>query len=213
MDPTIAIIIFLCLVFSLTIHEAAHAAMAFYCGDDTAKHLGRLSLNPLVHADLLGTIILPIMLLGTSVVTGGPMMMFGWAKPVPFVPRNLHNTRRDPVLIAMAGPASNLLLAILATLVARALVSAVGIENIDDTLGFFLIQFILLNLVLMVFNMIPVPPLDGHYVLNYFLPPEGQRFMQRVGPFGILVAILLARPVLDLAVPPMMDLVGRVIGA
>jgi Zn-dependent protease len=206
-DPAVVAVIFTSLVFSLTIHEAAHAAMAYYCGDDTAKHMGRLSLNPLVHVDLMGTVILPLLLLTT---TG---FMFGWAKPVPFVPRNLNNPTRDPVLIAMAGPASNLLLALLAAFAARAIIMAVGLDNIDPMLSRFLGTFILLNLILMIFNLIPVPPLDGHYVLNYFLPPAAQDVMQKIGPFGILIAILVARPVIQTALPPMRDLVGRIIGA
>jgi len=138
-------------------------------------------------------------------------MMFGWAKPVPFQPHKLNNPRRDPVLIAMAGPASNLLLAILVTFVARGVVQ--GMEEVPPFLGIFLPQLILLNLVLMVFNLIPVPPLDGHHVLNYFLPPEGQRFMQRIGPFGILVAILLAGPLIRRVIPPMMELVSWAVHA
>ena len=205
LDPTFVVSIMLCLIFSLSIHEAAHAAMAYRCGDDTAKHLGRLTLNPIAHIDLLGTIILPLIMISTM------GMMFGWAKPVPFQPHKLNNPRLDPVFIAMAGPALNLLIAIVVTFVARGVVQ--GMEEVPPFLSMFLPQMILLNLILMVFNLIPVPPLDGHHVLNYFLPPEGQRFMQRIGPFGLLIAILLARPLISRVIPPMMELVSWAVHA
>ena len=198
--------IFLCLVFSLTVHEAAHAAMATWRGDDTARLLGRLTLNPLAHVDLIGTIILPLILMLSS------GMMFGWAKPVPFNPRRLKDSRLDPVLIAMAGPASNLAIAAVVIVVARVISETVGLEALSDG-GFMLImRLISLNLILMLFNLIPVPPLDGHYVLNYFLPPAGQQMMQQIGPFGILIAIIIAQPLLGRVMAPMFEFVARAIG-
>lgn len=192
---------YFCLLFSLCVHEAAHAAMANYRGDPTARLLGRLTLNPVKHADPLGTVILPLLMMISNVP------MFGWAKPVPFNPRNLHNIRRDPVLIALAGPTANLIIAICGALVLRILVTtanyfpdASGLD-ILFTLFFYLV---IINLLLMLFNVIPVPPLDGHYVLNYFLPPNGQRVLEQIGPFGILFAILLARPWLSFALPKFM---------
>lgn len=199
MDPIFAAVILLSLIFSLCVHEAAHAAMATYCGDDTAKLKGRLSLNPLVHIDPLGSIIMPLILLTMN--TG---FIFGWAKPVPFNPNKLNNIRRDQVLIAMAGPASNLALALLFCLIGRIVSMSIGLDATPDLFLKFLYFTIMINLVLMIFNLIPVPPLDGHYALNYFLPPQGQRIMQQIGPFGILIAILVAQPILGTVLGPLM---------
>lgn len=192
---------YFCLLFSLCIHEAAHAAMANYRGDPTARLLGRLTLNPVKHADPLGTVILPLIMMISNVP------MFGWAKPVPFNPRNLHNVRRDPVLIALAGPLSNLLMALCGALILRILVTTANYfpdAPALEILFTLFVNLVLINLLLMLFNVIPVPPLDGHYVLNYFLPPNGQRVLDQIGPFGILIAIFLARPWLSFALPKVM---------
>lgn len=207
MDPVDAVVLYISLLFSLCVHEASHAAMSNYCGDDTARLQGRLTLNPLAHIDLVGTVILPIIMLATS------GMLIGWAKPVPFNPRNLRNLRRDPVLIAMAGPGANLLLAMLFIFLTRAISLTVGLESIPELLFLLFYYIIFMNLLLMVFNLIPVPPLDGHYVLNYFLPPAGQRMMQQIGPFGILIAILAAQRILPSVIPRMMGVVATLIGA
>ena len=207
LDPASIIIIFSVLLFSLCVHEAAHAAMANYCGDDTARLQGRLTLNPLAHIDWLGTVIVPIAM---YTMTG---FMFGWAKPVPFNPAKLNNVRRDPVLIAIAGPASNLMLALFFVLTGRLYFILAGGASEVPALAFtFFLSMVFLNLILMLFNLIPVPPLDGHHVLNYFLPPKGQRAMQRIGPFGIIIAILLARPLFDIAVPPMLSFIYGAFG-
>lgn len=186
MIDAIDLVWYVSLVFALCVHEASHAAMAYYRGDDTAYHLGRLSLNPLVHMDLFGTVIMPFLM-----ITMSSPFIFGWAKPVPFNPRNLKDTRKDPVWIAIAGPASNLLMAIVTVFVARIVFMAYGGADLAPPLLFTFFQiFVVLNFVLLFFNMIPAPPLDGHYVLSYFLPPAGQRFMQRIGPMGIIIAVL-----------------------
>lgn len=207
-DPAGIIILFSVLLFSLCVHEAAHAAMAYYCGDDTAKLQGRLTLNPLAHIDLLGTVILPLVML---TLTG---FMFGWAKPVPFNPAKLNNVRRDPVLIAMAGPASNVMLAVIFVLIGRFYFFLAGGASEVPTLVFtFFLYMVFLNIILMLFNLIPVPPLDGHHVLNYFLPPGGQRAMQRMGPFGIIIAILLAQPLFRYVLPPLRSFIFAALGA
>lgn len=181
---------YICLLFSLSTHEAAHAAMANRCGDPSARLLGRLTLNPIKHADPIGTVVLPLLMM----ITRSPVM-FGWAKPVPFNPRNLNNIRRDPVLIAVAGPASNLMLAIAFTFVLRIVVLSTGIQSLEAMLEspfcMVAVYMVMINLVLMLFNCIPLPPLDGHHVLNYFLPAEGQRIFQQMGPFGLIVAVML----------------------
>ena len=207
LDPASIIIIFSVLLFSLCVHEAAHAAMAYYCGDDTARLQGRLTLNPLAHIDPLGTVILPIVML---MMTG---YMFGWAKPVPFNPAKLNNIRRDPVLIAMAGPASNLMLALFFVLTGRLyFVLAGGASEVPALVFTFFVSMVFLNLILMLFNLIPVPPLDGHYVLNYFLPPGGQRAMQQIGPFGIIIAIVLAQPLFRTVLPPLRSFIYSAFG-
>ncbi len=185
---------YLCLLFSLCVHEAAHALMANRCGDPSARLMGRATLNPLAHIDMLGTVILPLV----AMTTRFPFL-FGWAKPVPFNPRNLKNIRRDPALIAAAGPLANLALAITFAVLMRLVVVVSGlVPNADVSSALFMItmSMVLTNLALMLFNLIPVPPLDGGHVLHAVLPPEGQRILESIGPFGIIIAIVVARQVL-----------------
>ena len=196
------------ILFSLCVHEAAHAAMANACGDDTARLLGRLTLNPLAHIDPLGTILVPLI---AFFVIGFP---FGWAKPVPFNPTKLNNIRRDPVLVAIAGPASNLILALFFVSAGRIFYLLVGgpLEAPHLIFQFFYLM-VLLNFILMLFNLIPVPPLDGHHVVSYFLPPAAQRAMQSIGPFGIIIAIYLARPLFAAVLPPLQSFIVTALGA
>jgi Zn-dependent protease len=207
-DPASIAIMLGVLLFSLCVHEAAHAAMAYYCGDDTARLQGRLTLNPIAHIDPLGTVILPLIMI---VMTG---FVFGWAKPVPFNPAKLNNVRRDPVLIAMAGPASNLLLAFFFAFIGRIyFFFAGGPAEVPILIFKFFFFMLLLNFILMLFNLIPVPPLDGHHVLNYFLPPKGQRAMQQIGPFGILIAVVLAWWLFGIVLPPLRSFILTALGA
>ncbi len=206
-DLMSSILFYLALLFSLCVHEAAHAAMGTWCGDDTARLQGRLTLNPLAHIDLIGTVILPGFL-----ILSGSGFLFGWAKPVPFNPSRLNNIRRDPVLIAIAGPASNLLLAFLFILVSRFLSVTIGLESLPISVIQFFFMTILLNFILVVFNLMPVPPLDGHYVLDYFLPPEGQRVLRKIGPFGIIIAIVVARPLFSVVVPVLQKFIFLAMG-
>lgn len=158
-------IFFIPFLFALCFHEYAHGQVAHWLGDDTAEKMGRLTLNPLAHADMLGTFILPI----GSIIFGVPLF-FGWAKPVPVNSRNLKNIRNDMFWIALAGPASNLLLALVATGIL-----AIGIRF--NMFGEFakpvitlLQMFVLTNLFLALFNILPLHPLDGGKVLARFLP-------------------------------------------
>jgi Zn-dependent protease len=190
---------YICLLFSLSVHECAHAAMANYCGDPSARLLGRMTLNPVKHAHPIGTVVLPLLMMITNIP-----YLFGFAKPVPYNPRNLNDIQRDPVLIGLAGPAANLALTLLAALILRMVAVMYGVMP-DSPVILIMIQFfsmlILINLILMLFNLIPIPPLDGHHVLHYFLPPSGQKKLEQIGPFGIIIVIVLVQQVGILTVP------------
>lgn len=152
-------------LFALCFHEYAHGYIAHRLGDDTAEKLGRLTLNPMAHADILGTFILPI----SAIVFGIPIF-FGWAKPVPVNYRNLKNIKTDLFWIALAGPASNILLAFITTGVLYGVVRTPALADYQTTILTLLQMFILTNLFLAIFNIIPLHPLDGGKVLARFLP-------------------------------------------
>jgi Zn-dependent protease len=180
------LIAFAVLLFSLTVHEAAHAFTADRLGDPTARRLGRVSLNPAVHVDPIGTILFPLVALATR------LPLIGWAKPVPVNGRNLQHYRRDFMLIAAAGPASNLALAVLAALVSRTLsLGAGGPHDVPDLVAVCVERALTINVLLAVFNMIPVPPLDGGNVLAGLLPPGAARQYDRLRPFGFLLLYAL----------------------
>ena len=195
-------IAFIVLLFSLTVHECAHAWTADRLGDPTARLLGRVSLNPMVHADLIGTVVFPIV----AMVANAPLI--GWAKPVPVNIRRLRHQPRDYVLVAAAGPASNLALAVTVAIALQILpISPVtlGEPNISVPVAQLLSQALRLNVLLAVFNMIPIPPLDGGNVLGGLLPPNlGSRFDAFVRPYGfiLLYAVILTPLFNYLVVPP-----------
>lgn len=193
------------LLFSLSVHEAAHAATADRWGDPTARLLGRVTLNPLAHIDPLGTVILPLLMM-----IGRFGVLFGWAKPVPFNPRNLRDMRRGPMYIAIAGPSSNVLMAVFFIFLARfsdILVQWAGLSGLPMLFRELLVALIGVNLVLAFFNLIPVPPLDGHHILYYFLPEGGQRVLEQIGPFGIIIAIMVFRPIWVFLIIPVLQVV------
>ena len=183
------------LLVSLTIHEAAHAWTADKLGDRTARMLGRVSLNPAVHIDPIGTLLLPLI----AAITGAPLI--GWAKPVPVSMRNLRNPRRDFMIIAAAGPISNLLQATVAAIVMRMLLAG-GVDH-QFTMQ-LLFEAIKLNLLLAFFNLIPVPPLDGGNVALGLLPPRLSAVYDQVRQYGfiILYALLLSGVASALIAPP-----------
>jgi Zn-dependent protease len=181
-------ITFVVLLFSLTVHETAHAWTADRLGDPTARLLGRVSLNPIVHADPIGTILFPLL----ALVSGAPLI--GWAKPVPVDARRLGNPRRDFVLVAAAGPASNLLMAFAAALVLSFLPISPKIQgetNVSVPVATILSQGMRLNVLLAVFNMIPIPPLDGGNVLAGLLPYRLAASFNRLRPYGFLLLYAL----------------------
>jgi Zn-dependent protease len=191
---------FLVLLFSLTVHESAHAAAADSLGDPTARLLGRISLNPAVHVDPLGTIVLPLV----AAVTGAPLI--GWAKPVPVNANRLRRGRRDFLLVAAAGPASNLVLGVIAAVALRMLpVSPLTLDemNVSAPLAVFCRTALEINLLLAVFNMIPIPPLDGGNVLSGLLSPALAYQYDRLLPYGfLLIYALMLTGVLSILVAP-----------
>ena len=194
-------IAFIVLLFSLTVHEMAHAWTADRLGDPTARLLGRVSLNPMVHADLIGTILFPLI----AMTTGAPLI--GWAKPVPVNSRRLHHPQRDFVLVAAAGPASNLAMAIAAACVLSVLPvspQTIGEANVSVPVAAILSQAMRLNVLLAVFNMIPIPPLDGGNVLAGVLPYRLAASFDRIRPYGFLLlyALILTGGFEYLVVPP-----------
>ena len=183
-DPIAVAVSFGVLLLSLTIHEAAHAWTADKLGDPTARALGRVSLNPLVHIDWIGTVLLPII----AAVSHLPLI--GWAKPVPVMLRNLRHPRRDFMLVAAAGPISNLLQAVVAAVLLRLVWNpALGNEpGLAATVLFLAVQ---INLLLAFFNLIPVPPLDGGNVMLGLLPPKLAVTYANLRQYGFIILYAL----------------------
>ena len=196
------------LIFALTFHEYAHAWMANRLGDPTAKYLGRLSFNPIVHLDPYGLLML--------VMSG---FRFGWAKPVPFDPRSLSHPKRDIPLIASAGPAVNVIIAIFSFAALR-LAGATAPRDFRDGIFMLSTYFIYINLSLAFFNLIPVPPLDGSKILYGFLPPSKDYIyhnLERMGPILLLGLILLNAftpiKIISFLVGPLVEFTVRLLGA
>jgi Zn-dependent protease len=171
-------------IFAVTFHEAAHGIVAYYFGDDTAHRAGRLTLNPLRHVDPFGTVLLPGLLL-----LSGTGFLFGYAKPVPVNFGRLRHPRWDTVLVALAGPATNVLLAIVSALLFYAV--TIVPDSASDWLARNLRNSLEINIVLCVFNMLPFPPLDGGRVAVGVLPRFLARPLARVEPYGMLILMLI----------------------
>jgi Zn-dependent protease len=217
----IAVFEFVLLLFSLSVHECAHAWMASRLGDQTARMMGRVSLNPIDHIDPIGTLLLPaLMIFGPLIGFGGfGGILFGWAKPVPVISRNFRKYRRDDMLVSLAGPVSNLVLAFLSFLGLAALLiterhapmtdnPSVAIQTVYllTTIG------LQLNLTLCIFNLLPIPPLDGSHVARQLLPYGAVQVYDRIPIWGsYLLMIFLGRAILGAIMFPIMRLVESVL--
>ena len=179
-------------VIAVIIHEYSHGWMALRLGDDTALKSGRLSLNPLVHIDPVGTVLLPLLLLAVGFIP------FGWAKPVPINPYNFNDQKKDVALVSFAGPVANLILATIAALLLRLggvipskTILLGATQEIFNPFINFLFYLILVNLFLGFFNLIPIPPLDGSKILSAYLPRNINWKYKKIAPYGILIIFIL----------------------
>jgi Zn-dependent protease len=204
---------YIAFLFAISVHESAHAWMANRCGDPTARMLGRITLNPVPHIDVLGTVVLPLV----GLFGGG--VFFGWAKPTPVDPRNFSEPVRDDVLTTVAGPVSNFVLAAVAVvmLIGIALSSPVGHSLVIEELqrgirseqGSFLApttQFLydalFINVILGVFNLIPIPPLDGSHVLRHLLPDSIRGVYDRMGMYALIALFVFGGPLIGRLIAP-----------
>jgi Zn-dependent protease len=213
----IAVFEFVLLIFSLSFHECAHAWMASRLGDQTARLQGRVTLNPLYHVDPVGTLLLPALMIFAPLLGAGALSgaLIGWAKPTPVITRNLRNIKRDDNLVTLAGPASNLLLALcgflglaIMILSTRSLPSQPNALNSGiDALAALCELAILVNLSLFFFNLLPIPPLDGSRVLRNLLPYGALNAFDRMGFLSYILMVLVGAPVVAFLIRPAMHLV------
>lgn len=218
---------FVVLVFSLSIHEAAHGWMANRLGDPTARMLGRVTLNPIKHIDPIGTVAIPLVML---LLPGYGQFLIGWAKPTPVTPRNFKNVTRDDILTTVAGPVSNLLAAMGATILLL-IVSKTGqtgativhqmaasgevepalMGSVMFPLALILYTGVWLNVLLAVFNLLPIPPLDGSHVFRHMLPYRALRVYDSLGIFGLIVFLFWGLPIISYLVDPAMRVMNGVL--
>jgi Zn-dependent protease len=197
-------------IFAITLHEVAHGWVASFLGDQTARLSGRLSMNPIQHVDLIGTVFVPLILLTVS------NFIFGWAKPVPVDPRNLHHPRRDMALVALAGPLANLVMALFWGLIAKAglMVANIGNAWLGIPITYMGSAGIMINVVLGVLNLIPLPPLDGGKVLSSLLPPRFAYYLNTIEPYSFFILILLMfSGLLSYIISPFVFLIIHTVGS
>ncbi|MBI4134978.1 MAG: site-2 protease family protein [Candidatus Sungbacteria bacterium] len=197
--------------FAIVLHEVAHGLAAYALGDPTAKDEGRLTLNPIPHIDPFGTVILPL-ILALPALAGASPVIFGWAKPVPFNPMYFKNVRRGTLIVASAGVATNLLIAVIFGVILRYIAGPafnIPLETLES-LGFILSRIVIANLVLGIFNLFPIPPLDGSKILFSILPKALepiQLFLERFGIFLLLLFLVFTPGVLAFLVQYMFQLI------
>jgi len=219
---------FAILVFALSLHEAAHAWMASRLGDQTARMLGRVTLNPIKHIDPIGTILIPLVMLFLPMYGG---FLIGWARPTPVNTRNFKRITRDDILTTLAGPGSNLLAALAATiglvilvhatptgaLAVRELVTGIEDPNLMTSspivfpMAMILYLGIWLNLVLAVFNLLPIPPLDGSHIFRHMLPYKALRMYDSLGMISLILMLLVGGPLVMFFVRPALALIDAVL--
>lgn len=218
---------FVILLFALSLHEASHAWMASRLGDQTARMLGRVTLNPAKHIDILGTIIIPLAML---FMPGFGQFLIGWAKPTPVTTRNFKHFRRDDILTTLAGPGSNLLAACACTIVligiaklapngdlaVHELASGMWGEaflqsSIVFPLALIFYISVWLNLMLVIFNLLPIPPLDGSHVLRHMLPYNALRYYDRIGILGLVLVLFLGAPIIDFFLSPAITAINLIL--
>ena len=194
------------LLFSIIVHEVAHGFVAYKRGDSTAKLLGRLTLNPIYHIDIFGSIILPAIL----ILTGAPV--FGWAKPVPVNMYNLKNPKRDMIFVSLAGVTANFLLAVIAGII-MFLIRSAGAEGSFLFSVYMVMQYVIvINIVLMIFNLIPIPPLDGSRVVLFLLPRDLAQKYAKIERYGFwIILILLMTNVLWKIIAPVANFLIRLL--
>jgi Zn-dependent protease len=231
MNQEVALILFefAALIFALTFHEFAHAWTASFFGDQTARMMGRVTLNPIKHLDPLGSIVLPLV----SAFAHFPLL--GWAKPTPVTTRNLRNIKRDDILVTLAGPASNVLLAVVSLIllviikhvfpggviaVNNAALLSARIEGITlqgqsaiFPISLLLYSSVVINLLLAIFNLLPVPPLDGSRILRHYLPYNALQMYDNIGGFAnlIILYLLMRSGVLNIFYGPAFSLFNRLL--
>jgi len=189
-DPAEVLIVVGTLLFSLSIHESAHAWTADLLGDATARLMGRVTLNPLAHLDPIGSLLFPLL----GLLTGG--FIFGWAKPVPVNPLRLRAPKRDHLMIAAAGPLSNVVAAVVFFLLLKVTTNVLPLQIAEENSLIYPLYLIcrtglLINIVLAVFNLFPIPPLDGSWILSGILPDQAASIVDRVRPYGFVLLVLM----------------------
>lgn len=212
----IAIFEFVLLIFSLSVHECAHAWMASRLGDQTARLQGRVTLNPLYHIDPFGTLLFPALMIFGPLFSGGAMsgFLFGWAKPTPVITRNFRKIVRDDTLTTLAGPVSNLFLAFIGFLGLAAIIVSQGhlppgegMQTNVQSLALLCELAINVNLALFFFNLLPLPPLDGSRILRHFLPYNALNYYDRMGILSFVLMIFIGGPIVRFLMAPTLGLV------